>query len=45
MPSLHCIRAGALAVAIGAPSIAAAQETPLPPIQLPAASSYTVFMK
>jgi len=32
-------------MAIGVTATAAAQETPLPPIQLPSASSYTVFVK
>src|SRR3954466_4703498 len=45
MPSIHCIRAAALALAVAGPALAAAQERPLPPTQLPSASSYTVFVK
>ena len=45
MPSIHCIRASALAVTIAVPAIVRAQGPPLPPAQLPAASSYTVFVR
>src|SRR5438309_6079467 len=45
MPSFHCIRAGALAASIAAAAGARAQQPPLPPVQLPAAASYTVFVK
>jgi uncharacterized protein len=46
MPSIHCIRAGALAAVLaGAPIAASAQEPILPPTQLPSASSFTVFVK
>src|SRR2546430_10519461 len=45
MPSIHCIRASALAVTIAVPAIVHAQGPPLPPAQLPAASSYTVFVR
>src|SRR5947209_2315233 len=45
MPSFHCIRAGALAASIAAAAAARAQELPLPPVQLPSAASFTVFVK
>jgi pimeloyl-ACP methyl ester carboxylesterase len=45
MTSLHSIRAGVLAVAVSVPAMAAAQEPPLPPIQLPSASSFTIFVR
>src|SRR5947209_16555182 len=45
MPSFHCIRAGALAASIAAATAARAQELPLPPVQLPSAASFTVFVK
>src|SRR5437762_6381044 len=46
MRSLHCIWAGAFALAttLGA-AIAGAQEPLLPPSQLPSASGFTVFVK
>lgn len=45
MPWFHCIRAGALAAAVAVPALAGAQEVPLPPVQLPSAASFTVFVK
>src|SRR5919201_2306217 len=45
MRSPHCIRRGVLAAAIAAPALVGAQEPPLPPLHIPSASSYTVFVR
>jgi uncharacterized protein len=44
MASLYSIRAGAAAAALLIPTIAVAQ-VPLPPVMVPAASSFTIFFK
>src|SRR5439155_11171549 len=43
--SIHFIRAGVIAGAVGAAGVARAQEPPLAPTQLPSAESFTVFVK
>src|SRR5437763_237625 len=45
MPPLDCIRAGAFAVSIALAAGARARQPLLPPVQLPAAASFTVFVK
>jgi uncharacterized protein len=45
MALLHSIRAGAAAAAMLVPAMAGAQQPPLPPVAVPAASSFTIFYK